>query len=64
MSKLSIETDEDINEKQICPRCNNGTYRAYISICVDDVRLYCTKCGLEWTDGECGKVNNVYIKIS
>ena len=42
--KLSEET-EPAEEKQVCQKCGNDTFRAYIKIIIDDARLYCAKCG-------------------
>ena len=46
MTSLSHkEKDENPKEKVICKTCGNDTFRVYISIVIDDARLYCTKCG-------------------
>ena len=43
---LSIkEKDEKPHEKAVCKTCGNDTFRVYISVIIDDARLYCTKCG-------------------
>jgi hypothetical protein len=39
------EEDEPSEEKQVCNRCGNDTFRVYIRIIIDDARLYCTQCG-------------------
>ena len=39
------ETNEPINEKQVCQFCGNDTFRVYIKVIIDDARLYCAKCG-------------------
>lgn len=39
------EKDENPEEKMICKTCGNDTFRVYITIIIDDARLYCTKCG-------------------
>jgi ribosomal protein S27AE len=39
------EKDEPAEEKQVCQKCGNDTFRVYIKIIIDDARLYCTKCG-------------------
>lgn len=44
------EKDENPKEKVICNTCGNDTFRVYISIIIDDARLYCTKCGKDPED--------------
>jgi len=39
------EKDESPDKKVICKTCGNDTFRVYISVIIDDARLYCTKCG-------------------
>ena len=39
------EEDEPKEEKQVCQKCGNDTFRVYIKIIIDDARLYCAKCG-------------------
>lgn len=39
------EKDEDPKEKIVCNTCGNDMFRVYITIIIDDARLYCTKCG-------------------
>ena len=39
------EKDENPKEKVVCNTCGNDTFRVYITIIIDDARLYCTKCG-------------------
>jgi ribosomal protein L37E len=39
------EKDEQPEEKLVCKKCGNDTFRVYITIIIDDARLYCTKCG-------------------
>lgn len=39
------EKDEKSEEKLICEQCGNDTFHVYISIIIDDARLYCSKCG-------------------
>ena len=38
------EKNEPAEEKQVCQKCGNDTFRVYIKIIIDDARLYCTKC--------------------
>jgi hypothetical protein len=38
----SLEAKDDI---VICEICGNNSFRVYISIIIDDARLYCNKCG-------------------
>jgi len=40
-----IEQNEPAEEKQVCPKCGNDTFRVYIRIIIDDARLYCANCG-------------------
>jgi late competence protein required for DNA uptake (superfamily II DNA/RNA helicase) len=39
------EKTEPAEEKQVCQKCDNDTFRVYIKIIIDDARLYCTNCG-------------------
>ena len=39
------EQNEPTEEKQVCEKCGNDTFRVYIKIIIDDARLYCAKCG-------------------
>jgi len=39
------EKKEKPEEKEICKKCGNDTFRVYIKVIIDDVRLYCAKCG-------------------
>ncbi len=43
--KSTTEKDEQPENKQVCEKCGNDTFRVYINIIIDDARLYCTKCG-------------------
>jgi hypothetical protein len=43
--QLLKETKEPKNEKLVCKKCGNETFRVYIKVFVDDARLYCAKCG-------------------
>ena len=40
-----IEKKEPVEEKQVCKNCGNDNFRVYITIIIDDARLYCAKCG-------------------
>ena len=42
------EQNENIENKQICHKCGNDSFRVYINIIIDDARLYCSKCGKFW----------------
>lgn len=44
------EKDEDIEDKIICKTCGNDSFRVYVTIIIDDARLYCTKCGKDPED--------------
>ena len=37
--------DEQPEDKQVCKKCRNDTFRVYIKLIIDDARLYCAKCG-------------------
>jgi hypothetical protein len=37
--------DEYLEDKAICIKCGNDTIRVYITIIIDEARLYCAKCG-------------------
>jgi ribosomal protein L37E len=39
------EKKEKPQEKVICKKCGNDTFRVYITVIIDDARLYCAKCG-------------------
>jgi hypothetical protein len=39
------EETEPTEEKQICGKCGNDSFRVYIKIIIDDARLYCARCG-------------------
>ena len=39
------EKDERSEDKMICEKCGNDTFRVYITLMIDDGRLYCAKCG-------------------
>ena len=39
------EKDEQPEDKQVCNKCGNDSFRVYIKIIIDDARLYCAKCG-------------------
>jgi ribosomal protein S27AE len=39
------EKTEPAEEKQVCQKCGNDSFRVYIKIIIDDARLYCAKCG-------------------
>lgn len=44
---------EEEGDKVVCLKCGNDTFRVYITMIIDDARLYCTKCGTCWgEDGE------------
>ncbi len=42
------ERKELESEKVICKNCGNDTFRVYITVIIDDARLYCSKCGKLW----------------
>jgi hypothetical protein len=39
------EETETAEEKQVCRKCGNDSFRVYVKIIIDDARLYCAKCG-------------------
>jgi ribosomal protein S27AE len=43
--KYPKEKNEPAEEKQVCLKCGNDSFRTYIKIIIDDARLYCAKCG-------------------
>ena len=40
-----VEKNELAEEKQVCKKYGNDTFRVYIKLLIDDARLYCAKCG-------------------
>ena len=40
-----VEINENQENKQICSKCGNDSFRVYIRVIIDDVCLYCSKCG-------------------
>lgn len=44
------EKSENPKEKMTCTHCGNDTFRVYITIVIDDARLYCSKCGKDPED--------------
>ena len=42
--ELPNESDENPEEKQVCPNCGNDSFRVYITRIIDDARWYCAKC--------------------
>jgi ribosomal protein S27AE len=43
--EFPTEKDEKPEEKEVCSHCGNDTFRVYITLFIDDARLYCAKCG-------------------
>ncbi len=43
--ELPDEKLEPPKEKQVCKHCGNDTFRLYITIIIDDARMYCAVCG-------------------
>lgn len=39
------ENEEQPENKQVCKKCGNDTFKVYVSVIIDDARLYCAKCG-------------------
>jgi ribosomal protein S27AE len=39
------ENDEQLENKQVCKKCGNDTFKVFINVIIDDARLYCAKCG-------------------
>ncbi len=39
------EKAEQPEDKQVCKKCGNDTFKVYIKLIIDDARLYCAKCG-------------------
>jgi hypothetical protein len=39
------ESTQNPNEKMICDTCGNDSFRVYITVFIDDARLYCARCG-------------------
>jgi len=38
-------TDEPKKDKIICKNCGHDSFCVYVTIIIDDARLYCAKCG-------------------
>lgn len=47
MKLIEMEKAEEKEDKTICSNCKNDSFRVYISVIIDDARLYCSKCGEE-----------------
>lgn len=43
--KAPEEKDQQPEDKMVCKNCGNDTFRVYITVIIDDARLYCSKCG-------------------
>lgn len=39
------ENEEQPENKQVCKKCGNDTFKVYVSVIIDDARLYCANCG-------------------
>ena len=39
------EKDENKKDLVVCEECGCADFRVYISIIIDDARLYCADCG-------------------
>ncbi len=44
-TKEEIEKPEN---KQVCKNCGNETFHVYITVIIDDARLFCAQCGQFW----------------
>ena len=42
---VRVNKGENINDKLICEECGCDTFMVYITIIIDDARLYCANCG-------------------
>ena len=40
-----MEDKQNSKDKTICDKCGNDSFQVYITIIIDDARLYCAKCG-------------------
>jgi hypothetical protein len=43
--ELPNEQMEPAEERQVCRKSGNDTFRLYIRIIIDDARMYCAACG-------------------
>jgi len=41
------EIKDNEKDKYFCDSCGNDTFYVYITIIIDDARVYCSKCGEE-----------------
>jgi hypothetical protein len=39
-----LEQNQNPEDKVVCKKCGNDTFRVYVTVSIDDVRLYCSKC--------------------
>mgnify|MGYP003433151187 CR=1 FL=1 len=40
-----LEQNQNPKDKVVCDKCGSDTFRVYVTIIIDDARLYCAKCG-------------------
>ncbi len=41
------ERKEKVKNQMICENCGGDSFRVYITVIIDDARLYCSICGCE-----------------
>ncbi|MBC8428509.1 hypothetical protein H8D04_01355 [bacterium] len=44
-----MKKNEKEENKAICEECNGSEFNVYITVIIDDARLYCTNCGTDWS---------------
>jgi hypothetical protein len=42
---INKESSQNSKNKVICHKCGNDSFHVYITLFIDDARLYCSKCG-------------------
>jgi len=53
---------EEEKNRAVCTECNGDKFKVYITIIIDDARLYCTNCGTPWVGYAVGRVDSKEIK--
>lgn len=46
-SLSASENSELYNDKQICEKCGGENFRVYVSVSLEDARVYCSSCNYQ-----------------